>query len=1376
MAEPKTINYFKDNYYDNIGQLCDVPDPNIKDDNGDMKESRTWYDWMMNEGKKIDNFDLTKLLPSGDLREKIRANNSYLFKVYLQSQVELMTEGKRSVKIMTEESRIAEDIQYNKKMKELTSIFNDTLNSFFSDKKDKKLVHGNGLPPEEGCYDLTLSDLELLFDKTRGKENDVDLISSISHNSIRILIRDSREKSIMMREDLLTNSSADSNDRETCLIEQNFYTALSEYIEKILKIGFETEVARKEQEEKDRKEEADDEPKEEDYEPKAIEGTVLSAINHSNLSIEDLFKSKIPEMPDENKRERSFKRVSRILSLLITSILYSDDLIIRKSGSFDDFLLHKAIDKETLKSEKKQIGQYKNMIYFSDKLKDKIGYDSLGGQHPIFRVLRSHTHRYMYCLPEDHIVNISEEVSRVSSPSLGGYINPNSSVSFTVSNEKRLSKIIGKKRFDYNDETLKSLNILQKTQWEANIDFLSFITEGIKDRDNDRRFVDVTSVKEIFKRSFYYPIGRKICGNPVCSDSDNNVCLECLRLRDNNILENTERDKRFIWITRILNHNANVFWHSWAFDWRGRLIVRAPVLSPQKSDIDRALIRFKEWKKLDDTGWYWFRIFLFDLLVDPHTDLFTEPPKKIFSNEHKIKWIDSNEDKLIMLVKNLHENESYQIYLQLKDSPKPKSETFQRISALLEYKRLIEKSKKENTDVINLKSGHPVHFDASSNGYQHLSMLTNNVELAKKVNVFSSTSGGKSSKNDLYLEVAKNAKDNWNEDRSQLKKYLSGLNQLNKSQLEEICELVFSRSMSKLPTMTHIYGAKDLTYELNFIGKNGKGRPGYTKNSNENELPSYFVRWHYESPIYLAMKKFDENNDDILLGTNGIFFHEKLASEEEMRVYNKSSSTLKQSIFIHCLIKDYKTSIDEVTGNSYRELKESLKLVIKKLNEKEDDGNRNTNTISWRLDDGSKVENYYPTKKITQQLDTTTTLGLLNSPIFANLSMSKSSLLDYFNENISKDFLDDKFIEDALRKYSIRKSKEKEDELIDNLKKKLYSNSDNNNHLPWKIYSYRIDMINDLEDFHLRLKKIGNRSKGDLSSAHSRKKRAEKKDNREKVLLERKKIKELVKEKEKLEKSKNKLISNINKKPNQNENEELFREKKVGEHNYWKSISSFIKLKRIENPQGYQNPIDFLRAIMEHLFETLSDEEIGYNRMDNELLENWKRACNLTITCNFIDYLKDVDSNKINSSIAPNFIHSLDAFHMRSSIIKFREEFREEFGDNYHPSIWAVHDSFGTHACDIEKYMRIIKESFLQMHKKKDLLAHCIQICRSAGILDSETALKDLKDEIKKIIQLDEEIRKVREDFRKELGKTDVKKLLNKSVGQIPKMSDYFLS
>ena len=77
-------------------------------------------------------------------------------------------------------------------------------------------------------------------------------------------------------------------------------------------------------------------------------------------------------------------------------------------------------------------------------------------------------------------------------------------------------------------------------------------------------------------------------------------------------LENIERHKRFTFASRILDHNANVFWHSWVFDWRGRLTVRAPILSPQKSDIDRSLIRFKEWKELGINGWKWFRIFLFN--------------------------------------------------------------------------------------------------------------------------------------------------------------------------------------------------------------------------------------------------------------------------------------------------------------------------------------------------------------------------------------------------------------------------------------------------------------------------------------------------------------------------------------------------------------------------------------------------------------------------------------------------------------------------------------------------------------------------------------------------------------------------------------------
>ncbi len=1362
MAESETMNFFTDNYYRNMGELCDIPDTGGLD----------WYTWMIEEGKKM-NEDLSQILPEGDLREKLRRYNPYLFKVYLQSQVELMTEGKRSVRIMTEESRIKENEEYNKKMDELIIIFNGTLNRFFEGKKNKKLVHGNGKKPEEAYCELSIADLELLYNKSKESENDRDLMSSISSNCIRILIRESRTKKPVKK-----TIEEDFNEIEINLIEQHFYSALSEFIEKRLTRGF-----RKWAEQR---------------------------VDETEDEVEEKF-SELNE--DRGKRERSFKRVSRILSLIIISLLYVDDLIIRKAGSYDDYLLHKSIDNEKSNSNKKQIGQYKNMVSFSPKLKSIIGTFE-DGEHPIFRVLRSHTHRYMYCCPEDHSQKNNQ--SGDFSPSLGGYINPNSSVGFTVSNEKKLSKIIGRTRFEYTDKTLESLNILQKTQWEVNIDFLTFITEGIEGNEIDLN--KDFEMKKTFINSFYYPTDRNICRGSDCKEliSDIDSCVDCWRLRNNNHLENIERKKRFIWITRILNHNANVFWHSWAFDWRGRLIARAPVLSPQKSDIDRSLIRFKEWKKLGDSGWYWFRIFLFNLLAGiPQKNLFTQTPKKDFSNEEKILWIDSNEDNLILLVKNLHDDKSIQKYLQLNDPPKPKSETFQRISALLEYKRLIEKSKIKNTDVKNIKSGHPVHFDASSNGYQHLSMLTNNLKLAVQVNVFSNKTGNESIKNDLYQEVSENAKSNWEKDDSELKKYLSDLIQLDIEQIEEIRDKVFSRNMSKLPTMTHIYGARDSTYEQNFIGKNGKGKPDYIRNKNLDELPKYFVCWHYESPIYEALKEFDENNNCILLDPDGgIFSRKSFATEEEKRIYSNSNSTLKQSIFIHCLIQDYKKSINEVTGNSYTQLKESLHLAIKEMDGFEvtmdelrktkkpikltpddlktlrvGDQNKNSTAISWKLDDDSKVENFYPTKKITTQLDTGSTLGILNTPIFTELSSSKFSLLNYFNDNISNDFpkykFNDEFIIEALIEHSSNKYND-DKLLLEDLNKKLYDN--NFKHLPWKIYSYRLDLINDLEAIDFRLKEIDNAGKGSLCNAINRKNRAEKSDKKNKknkIKQERETIKQLRKEKKKLEKEKSRLISIINKRPNQIENEKLLQQKKEENHNYWVSISSFIKLKRIEKPTGFQNPIGFLRAIMEYLFNKLNSEKL--DNESNRLLEDWQRACNLTITCNFIDYSEEIDLTKSKSSIAPNFIHSLDAYHMRSSIVKFRQEFEND----YVPSIWAVHDSFGTHACYIEKYMQIIKESFLEMHQEKDLLDWCVEICDSANLDVTEDVKKfeeekERKPNKKDLAKIKAQARRDKfkksgvsienSDFRKNFKDADIKTLLNESTGQIPKMSDFFLS
>ncbi len=48
--------------------------------------------------------------------------------------------------------------------------------------------------------------------------------------------------------------------------------------------------------------------------------------------------------------------------------------------------------------------------------------------------------------------------------------------------------------------------------------------------------------------------------------------------------------------------------------------------------------------------------------------------------------------------------------------------------------------------------------------------------------------------------------------------------------------------------------------------------------------------------------------------------------------------------------------------------------------------------------------------------------------------------------------------------------------------------------------------------------------------------------------------------------------------------------------------------------------------------------------------------------------------------VSPNFVHSLDASHMALVI----DEWNEDFG--------AVHDSFSTHSCDVDKLLSLTKK------------------------------------------------------------------------------------
>ena len=73
--------------------------------------------------------------------------------------------------------------------------------------------------------------------------------------------------------------------------------------------------------------------------------------------------------------------------------------------------------------------------------------------------------------------------------------------------------------------------------------------------------------------------------------------------------------------------------------------------------------------------------------------------------------------------------------------------------------------------------------------------------------------------------------------------------------------------------------------------------------------------------------------------------------------------------------------------------------------------------------------------------------------------------------------------------------------------------------------------------------------------------------------------------------------------------------------------------------------------------------------------------------------------DKLQSSISPNFIHSMDSAHAAFIITKFAEKFSCESPC----SIASVHDSFATHATHVDVLQRIIRETFCDIYKQDQL-------------------------------------------------------------------------
>jgi len=97
---------------------------------------------------------------------------------------------------------------------------------------------------------------------------------------------------------------------------------------------------------------------------------------------------------------------------------------------------------------------------------------------------------------------------------------------------------------------------------------------------------------------------------------------------------------------------------------------------------------------------------------------------------------------------------------------------------------------------------------------------------------------------------------------------------------------------------------------------------------------------------------------------------------------------------------------------------------------------------------------------------------------------------------------------------------------------------------------------------------------------------------------------------------------------------------------------------------------------------------VQHDYQGSDELRVWVRSCGIEriVVRNDND---DTNANRMQNAIAPNFVHALDASHLTLVANRMQAE---------NMRIVGIHDSFGTHMCDVSRMHRIIREEFVQMY------------------------------------------------------------------------------
>ena len=397
----------------------------------------------------------------------------------------------------------------------------------------------------------------------------------------------------------------------------------------------------------------------------------------------------------------------------------------------------------------------------------------------------------------------------IDAPGIGGYLTTAMQSKKPLISDRDGWQHLKRARFTPSNEAIEAINSLQRTKWRVD----RYDVEGGQLAPST---YDV--VQEVLKHEIKEKILERLViqkgkdGHElVFTEFDQNVS----RIRNGQVREWSDT-LRFI--DRLHEEFAGdpSFWHAWQFDWRGRMNPTTPMLSPQNDDVCRGLLRFAESAPLSEEGVLWLGRFTASLFRgrsstveglsqgEAYSALLAELEDRTWSSFDSV----ANNPLFLSMIEeilSLRVLEGFKIWGE-GDVFRKKAEGFQRYSAMKEFHRVMKEGG------VGATSNLPVHLDASSSIYQHASALLRDKAMGQKVNVVAREDGMPA---DVYVHVSTALANIWENQ--------GFLEDLNLSQVTKdiIKREVLHRSVAKGPVMTKGYGTGHRSMTKSLLTRNG---------------------------------------------------------------------------------------------------------------------------------------------------------------------------------------------------------------------------------------------------------------------------------------------------------------------------------------------------------------------------------------------------------------------------------------------------------------------------------------------------------------------------------------------------------------------------